>query len=379
MSDVPPDAPASCPGTQSEMAGKASACDGCPNQAACSSGQANLPLSEREPDVIANIHNRLGRIHNRILILSGKGGVGKSSLAVCLARGLCRRVKRISENYTEPVHAHCTVGLLDLDLCGPSIPCMLGCMNEKVHQSQSGWSPVFVSENLAVMSVGFLLPSPDHAVIWRGPRKNALIRQLLTDVCWTEANEDLDFLLIDTPPGTSDEHLSSVQYLQAAGCLDGAVIVTTPQEVSLSDVRKEINFCQKLSVPILGVVENMSEFVCPACGHTESIFPPTTGGAASLCSSGAGDTNQPPLLGRIPLDPRLARALDEGICPFELAEANEDSIDDSGENNLRSTDRIIVTYATLIDRLLERLHSVDGKKQLTPLCLIRNGTELMPT
>lgn len=109
----------------------------------------------------------------------------------------------------------------------------------QVHQSQSGWSPVYVNDTLSIMSVGFLLPGPDHAVIWRGPRKNALIRQLLTDVAWTEEDGDkLDVLLIDTPPGTSDEHLSVVQYLQAADCLAGAVIVTTPQEVALSDVRK---------------------------------------------------------------------------------------------------------------------------------------------
>lgn len=116
---------------------------------------------------------------------------------------------------------------------------VLSLDGRQVHQSQFGWSPVFISDSLSVMSVGFLLPSPDHPIIWRGPRKNALIRQLLSEVCWNDDDsEELDFLLIDTPPGTSDEHLSAVQYLQAAHCLDGAIIVTTPQEVALSDVRK---------------------------------------------------------------------------------------------------------------------------------------------
>uniref|UniRef100_A0A183AVQ9 Cytosolic Fe-S cluster assembly factor NBP35 n=1 Tax=Echinostoma caproni TaxID=27848 RepID=A0A183AVQ9_9TREM len=231
---------------------------------------------------------------------------------------------------------------------------------------------------LSVMSVGFLLPGPDHPVIWRGPRKNVLIKQLLTEVCWTDDVEDsgdsmeeLDFLLIDTPPGTSDEHLSAVQYLQAANCLDGAVIVTTPQEVALSDVRKEINFCHKLSIPILGVVENMTEFICPSCGHSGPVFPPTTGGAASLCSKNPNTTNNENristddngdlfLLGRLPLDPRLARALDEGLCPFELADSNallEKDVDQGKgtENNLRSSDAVLVAYNQFIDRLLDRL------------------------
>ncbi|KAF6776688.1 hypothetical protein AHF37_03654 [Paragonimus kellicotti] len=257
MTDIPLNAPAECPGTQSDSAGKTSACEGCPNQTVCSSGQAKLPLTEREPEVIARIRHRLNRVRYCIIILSGKGGVGKSSLSVCLARGLIRRRRKQSalmptDCGRSTVESDlCNVGLLDLDLCGPSIPCMFGCMDEKIHQSQSGWSPVFASDNLALMSIGFLLPSPDHAVIWRGPRKNTLIRQLLTDVCWTDDNETMDFLLIDTPPGTSDEHLSVVQYLQAAGCLDGAIIVTTPQEVALSDVRK-VGVC----------VENVYNHLC---------------------------------------------------------------------------------------------------------------------
>ncbi|XP_035694660.1 cytosolic Fe-S cluster assembly factor nubp1-like [Branchiostoma floridae] len=171
-----------------------------------------------------------------------------------------------------------------------------------VHQSGSGWSPVYVEDNLGVMSVGFLLASPDDAVIWRGPKKNGLIKQFLRDVDWGE----LDYLVVDTPPGTSDEHLSIVQYLSSAG-LDGAVLVTTPQEVSLLDVRKEINFCKKVHLPVVGVVENMSSFICPSCQGESQIFPPTTGGAEKM----AADMGVP-FLGRLPLDPRIGKCCDEG-------------------------------------------------------------------
>lgn len=123
-----------------------------------------------------------------------------------------------------------------------------------MHQSAEGWSPVYVDDNLGVMSIGFMLPSADDAVIWRGPRKNGLIKQFLTDVVWNE----LDYLIIDTPPGTSDEHISIVQYLKST-VVDGAIVITTPQEVSMADVRKELNFCKKTGIPVLGIVENMAD------------------------------------------------------------------------------------------------------------------------
>nr|XP_009934617.1 PREDICTED: cytosolic Fe-S cluster assembly factor NUBP1 [Opisthocomus hoazin] len=171
-----------------------------------------------------------------------------------------------------------------------------------VHQSGSGWSPVYVEENLGVMSVGFLLSSPDDAVIWRGPKKNGLIKQFLRDVDWGE----IDYLIVDTPPGTSDEHLAIVQYLGAMR-IAGAVIVTTPQEVSLQDVRKEISFCRKVKLPIIGVVENMSGFVCPKCQNESQIFPPTTGGAEKMCQN-----LNVSLLGKVPLDPRIGKSCDSG-------------------------------------------------------------------
>lgn len=284
MSQVPDNAPDHCPGTESKDAGKASACAGCPNQSICASSIPKPP----DPDIDV-IRDRLQTVKHKILILSGKGGVGKTTVTSHLAYGLAK-----DENIQ--------VGVLDIDICGPSLPVVMGLTGEQVHNSGSGWSPVYVQDNLAVMSAGFLLSSAKDAVIWRGPKKNGLIKQFLRDVDWDE----MDFLLVDTPPGTSDEHLSVVQYLKKAK-IDGAVIVTTPQEVALNDVRKEINFCRKVDLPIIGVVENMSWFVCPKCSKTSEIFPPTTGGARAMCK-----TMNVNFLGQVPLDPRLARCCDEG-------------------------------------------------------------------
>jgi len=282
--------PEHCPGTESSEAGKASACDGCPNQKICASAQPQAP----DPD-IALIAEKLSNVKHKVLILSGKGGVGKSSVTSLLARGLASGDRN--------------VGVLDIDICGPSLPRIFGVEGEQIHQSGSGWSPVFVDDNLSVMSAGFLLPSLDSAVIWRGPKKNGLIKQLLRDVDW--GDEPLDFLLVDTPPGTSDEHLSIVQFLAQAG-IDGAVIVTTPQEVALLDVRKEMDFCRKVNVPVLGIVENMSAFVCPKCKVTSEILPLSTGGAEAL----SVETGVP-LFGRVPLDPTVGRACDEGKSLYE--------------------------------------------------------------
>lgn len=170
---------------------------------------------------------------------------------------------------------------MDTDICGPSIPKMMGADEEKIHVSGAGWSPVWVMDNLGVVSIQFMLPDADKdaAVIWRGPRKNGLIKQFLKDVNWGE----LDLLLVDTPPGTSDEHLSVNSFLKESG-IDGAVVVTTPQEVALLDVRKEIDFCRKAGIHVLGIVENMSGFVCPNCKHESQIFQATTGGGEALAA-----------------------------------------------------------------------------------------------
>jgi Mrp family chromosome partitioning ATPase len=192
---------------------------------------------------------------------------------------------------------------MDVDICGPSLPLMLGLADQRLHATSAGWSPLYVLDNLCAMSIGFLLPSVNDAVIWRGPKKNGLIKQFLKDVDWGE----LDYLVVDTPPGTSDEHLSLVQYLKESG-IDGAVVVTTPQEVALQDVRKEIDFCRKVGIRILGVVENMSGFVCPTCRGESDIFIPSTGGAPQLCIETGLE-----LLGKVPLDPRIGKACDTGV------------------------------------------------------------------
>lgn len=248
-------------------------------------------------------------VKHKILVLSGKGGVGKSTVSAQLAFGLA------AKGYQ--------VGLLDVDICGPSAHKMFGLDGESVHRSTSGWSPVFVGDNLGVMSIAFMLPAPDAAVIWRGPRKNALIRQFLSDVDW----DVLDFLIVDTPPGTSDEHITTVQALSACG-VDGAVVVTTPQEVAMADVRKELNFCSKTSLRVLGVVENMTTSFLPVAETTfvsksgedksnevraalvkaglgdarivADFFPPSNGGAEAMAR-----VFKVPFLGRIPLDPAL--------------------------------------------------------------------------
>lgn len=189
----------------------------------------------------------MATVQRKILIVSGKGGVGKSTFTVLLARAFSQ---------LEEIQ----VGVCDVDICGPSIPRMMGVNTESIHPSSSGWSPVYAADNLGIMSIQFMLPNQDDAVIWKGPKKNGLIKQFLKDVEWGV----LDYLFIDTPPGTSDEHLSVNSYLKESG-VDGAIIVTTPQEVSLLDARKEIDFCQKAGIAVLGIVENMSGFICPNC------------------------------------------------------------------------------------------------------------------
>lgn len=280
--------PEHCPGPESQQAGKADSCVGCPNQAIC----ATAPKGP-DPD-IPLITARLSGVKHKILILSGKGGVGKSTFTSLLAHAFATNSEQ-------------TVGVMDTDICGPSIPKMLGVEGETIHISNAGWSPAWAMDNLAVMSIQFMLPNRDDAIIWRGPKKNGLIKQFLKDVEWG----DLDFLLVDTPPGTSDEHLSVNTYLKESG-IDGAVMVTTPQEVSLLDVRKEIDFCRKAGIKVLGLVENMSGFVCPKCTHESEIFKATTGGGRKLAEE-MGIA----FLGSVPLDPRIGMACDYGESFFD--------------------------------------------------------------
>jgi Mrp family chromosome partitioning ATPase len=282
--------PEHCPGPESSQAGKADSCAGCPNQQICASATPQGP----DPDIPA-ITARLRRVRHKLLVLSGKGGVGKSTFTVSLARALAARPDR-------------TVGVMDTDVCGPSIPKMMGCEDETLHESAAGLQPVWADDNLAVMSIQFMLPGRDDAVVWRGPKKNWLIKKFLKDVEWGE----LDFLLVDTPPGTSDEHLSVNSFLKESG-IDGAVVVTTPQETALLDVRKQIDFCRKAGIRVLGLAENMARLTCLKCGHENRIWRATTGGGEGLAAEMGI-----PFLGSVPLDPRLRMACDSGENFFEL-------------------------------------------------------------
>lgn len=279
-----------CPGIQSEQAGKSSACAGCPNQGACSSGELGSNAKAADAECL-EIARKLKDISNIIIVMSGKGGVGKSTVASQLARCLARE----NEN--------ANVGLLDVDVCGPSIPKVTGTENEEIFTSSSGWSPVYAEENLAVMSCGFLLNSLDDAVIWRGPKKNGIIKQFLRDVDWSK----LDYLIIDTPPGTSDEHISLVNYLKYCTNLRGAILVTTPQEIAQMDVRKQIDFCHRVKLSIIGIVENMAVFTCPKCLKDSYIFKRSE---KSVEQIGV------PILGSIPLDPIIGQSCDEGVSIF---------------------------------------------------------------
>ncbi|MGB9712012.1 MAG: P-loop NTPase [Dissulfurimicrobium sp.] len=230
------------------------------------------------------IKQKLDRIENKIMVMSGKGGVGKSTVAVNLALGLSL------ENFY--------VGLLDVDLHGPNVPKMLGLERGELKRRSDGTvGPVFYSPNLQFMSVEPLLPEKDSAVMWRGPLKMSAIRQFIYDIEWG----DLDYLVIDAPPGTGDEPMTIAQMIPDAF----AVVVTTPQEVSLLDVRKSISFCRHVNMPILGIVENMSGMICPHCGKAVDVF--KKGGGEKLAEE-LGIT----FLGRIPVDPRIVTTGDAG-------------------------------------------------------------------
>ncbi|KAI6650967.1 hypothetical protein LOD99_5806 [Oopsacas minuta] len=227
-------------------------------------------------------------IENIILVLSGKGGVGKSTVTTLLALQLS------SEGYR--------VGVLDLDLCGPSLPKMMGLQGTEVLQDANGWRPVLTKSDppILAMSIGFFLEKQDDPIIWRGPKKKSMITQLLREVSWST----LDYLFIDTPPGTSDEHISILEAL--ADRNKSALIVSTPQIVALNDVRREITFCHKMSLPILGLIENMSGFVCPNCTECTNIF------SSEGCKSLAGEM-EVRFLGTLPISLPISWGEESGI------------------------------------------------------------------
>jgi Mrp family chromosome partitioning ATPase len=247
---------------------------------------ANGDRDGREDD--RALRDRLDRIAHTILVLSGKGGVGKSTVTVNLAAAMARVGRR--------------VGILDADIHGPSIPTMLRIEGSPLTSDGSALVPVTVG-GMRVMSIGFLIPRRDDAVIWRGPKKMHLLEQFLRDVAWG----DLDCLVVDLPPGTGDEPLSVCQLV---GKADGAVVVTTPQDVATADVRRSIGFCRALQLPVLGIVENMSGFACPHCSRTTDVF--KAGGGERLAREMGV-----PFLGRVPLDAAVGEACDGGIPYIE--------------------------------------------------------------
>ncbi|MBL3581482.1 iron-sulfur cluster carrier protein MrpORP [Oleidesulfovibrio alaskensis] len=254
---------------------------GCSAGGNCSSGGCH---ENKSPEDL-RLESSVSRIRNKVVVMSGKGGVGKSTIAANIAVSLALAGQK--------------VGLLDVDVHGPSIPRLLGLDKTEIRMEERSLLPVPWNANLSVMSVGFMIPDPQQAVIWRGPVKMGFIKQMLSEVAWG----DLDFLVVDCPPGTGDEPLSVLQLL---GTDARAVIVTTPQAVAVDDVRRSIGFCRELGNPIAGVVENMSGFACPQCDHVEPLF--GQGGGEAL----AKETNVP-FLGAVPATSLMSRCGDKGL------------------------------------------------------------------
>lgn len=228
-------------------------------------------------------------IKRALLVMSGKGGVGKSTVASQLALSFASRSLK--------------VGLLDIDICGPSLARMLDVENGEIMQTENGWMPVRVKPDLDLhlISMAFLTNNKDSAVIWRGPKKHSMIERFITGVDWKE----IDLLVIDTPPGTSDEHISLVEVLRKLEIPIEVVLVTTPQIVACNDVRREISFCKTVGIEIAGLIENMRGFTCPHCSECTNIF--SSNGGEMLCQM--ADLKY---LGSIPLDPNLCQCTDSG-------------------------------------------------------------------
>jgi len=239
-------------------------------------------MPQPDPDALAQ--QSLQKIKHKLMVMSGKGGVGKTSVSVNLAIALAARGFK--------------VGLLDVDIHGPDIPRMLGLQGMMGVDAGRRMTPMRFSENLTAVSMESLMQDKDAAVIWRGPMKHGAIRQFIGEVAWGA----LDFLVVDAPPGTGDEPLTVAQLIKDAQ----AVIVTTPQEVALADVRKSINFCKTVKMEICGVIENMSGYTCPHCSQTIDIFG-SGGGEKTALAAGL------PFLGKIPFDPDIVQCADAGI------------------------------------------------------------------
>jgi len=234
-----------------------------------------------------NLRIRMNKIRHKVAVISGKGGVGKSTITVNLAIAFA-------------MHGHANhIGVLDADIHGPSVPKMLGLTGQRLQVGPPGVFPAFGPLGIKVVSMDFLLPDENAPVIWRGPLKMTAIRQFLSDIVWGE----MDLLLIDLPPGTGDEPLSVAQLLPE---MDGVIIVTIPSEVSQIVVKKAVTFARKLGMPIIGVIENMSGFVCPNCGAKVDIF--QSGGGKKIA-----EELGIPFLGSIPIDQKICEDADKGM------------------------------------------------------------------
>lgn len=261
-------------------------------------------------DKLKAIKENLKDVNNIVMVMSGKGGVGKSTIASNFASVLAKKGKK--------------VGLLDIDIHGPNLPKMLGVEEGRMKSSTNNRiEPVEIADNLRLASMGFLLPSDKEAVIWRGPLKMKVIEQFLRDTEWSV----LDWLIVDAPPGTGDEPLSMAQLVPATG----AIIVTTPQEISILDVKKSVTFAKKLNLNILGIIENMSGLICPYCKAKISLF--KEGGGKKIAKE-----MDVPFLGTIPIDPNIVEATDDGsiyVKQFPNSPATK-AIEDIVEKIIRS-------------------------------------------
>jgi len=258
--------------------------------------QSSMPKNQKQlqDEQDAAVTKSLGNIKNKILVMSGKGGVGKTSTSVNLSIALANKGYK--------------VGIMDVDLHGPDVPRMLGLEGTPEVNQNKKLNPLSYSKNLKAISIESFTPNKDDAIIWRGPLKFSAIKQFIGEVDW----KDLDFLIIDSPPGTGDEPLTVAQTISDAK----AVIVTTPQEVALADVRKSINFCKTVKMDIFGLLENMSGFSCPHCSETINLFG-SGGGEKTARQMGI------PFLGKIPFDPRMVTCGDSGACYQDIHAESE--------------------------------------------------------
>ncbi|MCF8056022.1 MAG: Mrp/NBP35 family ATP-binding protein [Desulfocapsa sp.] len=267
----------------------------CGSSSSCSSGSCGTKESQQAKMAQQDnaITRSLGKIKNKILVMSGKGGVGKSTVSVNLALGLAGKGHK--------------VGLMDVDLHGPDVIRMLNITGSLVAPEKPDdlVAPLQYNDNLKVVSLEYMMKDRDEAIIWRGPLKIQAIRQFVADMDWGE----LDYLIIDAPPGTGDEPLSVAQTIPRVK----AVVVTTPQKVALADVRKSLNFCKTVEMEVVGVIENMSGFVCPECNATVDIF--KTGGGEEIARE-----FDLPFLGAVPMDPKVVIAGDSGV-PYLSSDA----------------------------------------------------------